>query len=248
VSDLRKKLKDAGLPIGGTKSELIERLQESMLSGKGLELNSDLDSALLEETNEVNSVSDPLDEKDDDILDEEIALASPAKVKDASATEILENKSVKEQVATHTSDATSQNPKVEKKIVLKRNHIPIIKMAPSKAVESQKDVDNSAAKEVDKETSTADNSSKEPSKIINLSTKSLNEEEKIILRAKRFNTLTPETASGKTTMFKKDSKNGDSILSSLNAAPTLEVLKKRAQRFGGSVSVVMKLVEEQKGN
>ncbi|GFY44250.1 SAP domain-containing protein [Trichonephila inaurata madagascariensis] len=245
VTDLRKKLKDAGLPTTGTKSELIERLQESMLSEKGLELNSDLDSALLEETNEVNSVLDPLDEKDDDILDEEIALASPAKLKDASATEVQENKSVKEQVATNTSNATSQHTKVEKKIVLKRNHIPVLKMAPSKPVESQKDVDSNAAKEVNEETDSAENSSKEPSKIIHLSTKNLNEEEKIILRAKRFNTITSESTSGKT-MISKDRKNGDSILSPLNSTPpTLEVLKKRAQRFGGSVSLAMKLVEEQ---
>lgn len=244
VSDLRKKLKDLGLPTAGTKSELIEKLQEAMLGGKGLESNSDLDSALLEETNEINSVSDTLDEKDDDILDEEIALASPTKLKDTSASEILENASVKEQEATHSSDATSQNPKVEKKIVLKRNHIPILKMAPSKPVEDPKDVAGcSAPKEIDEKTSAAEDSGKESPKIINLTTKNRNEEEKIILRSKRFNILAPGASSGKLITV-EDPKSGEIILSPVNAAPTLEVLQKRAERFGGNVSLVMKLMEE----
>ncbi|GFU21536.1 SAP domain-containing protein [Nephila pilipes] len=245
VSDLRKKLKDIGLPTSGTKAELIERLQESMLGGKGLELNSDLDSALLDETNEGNSVSDPLDEKDDDILDDEIALASPTKLKDASATEVLENASVKEQVASHSSEVTAQNLKVEKKIVLKRNHIPVLKIAPSKSVESQKDIANSnAAEEVNRETLSTGDSNKETPKIIHLTTKNLDEDERIKLRAKRFNITAPETVKSGKTAFSSKNFTSDSILSHLNAAPTFEVLKKRAERFGGNVSSVMKKMEE----
>ncbi|GBL90866.1 hypothetical protein AVEN_27979-1 [Araneus ventricosus] len=269
VAELKKKLKDIGLPITGNKSELVERLQGSILAAKNnaatnpgeLESSSsELDSSLLNESSKLNSSSaEPEDKDGAKTGDDELPVSSPEKSKEAPVTKSAFIP-LKKRVVAQTSAGSSEKPK-EKKIILNRNHIPTPKFIPNKPAEPLK---NKNVVTVDKSDITKNKDSKEgittastikdgPNKIYLNAAKNISEDERISLRAKRFNITAPEptSKSGKITITsKKDvassaTSTSSSTLTPSATVPTLDVLQKRALRFGENVSKVLRQLEEQ---
>ncbi|CAL1277264.1 unnamed protein product [Larinioides sclopetarius] len=267
VAELKKKLKDIGLPITGNKSELVERLQGSILAAKNnaatnpgeLESSSsELDSSLLNDSSKLNSYAEPEEKDGSKTGDNELPVSSPEKSKEVPVTKSAFIP-LKKRVIAQASAGSSEKPK-EKKIVLNRNHIPTPKFIPNKPAEPLKvknvvtidKTDITKNKDTKERITTASTIKDGPNKICLNAAKNITEDERISLRAKRFNITAPEATSksGKVTITSKKDVASSATSTSASiltppTAPTLDVLQKRALRFGENVSKVLKQLEEQ---
>ncbi|XP_015924270.1 SAP domain-containing ribonucleoprotein [Parasteatoda tepidariorum] len=229
VPELKKRLKSMGLPTSGNKAELIERLQEAYLSEKDGSLDGTLDDesleeALLNDDPEQSAIPETV------IGTEEFSFSSPEKDLQKVAESNV-SKPLKKRVVAQTPSPTVESPKPSK-IVLKRDNYPTIE-PPEPQPTSKKDHPLIEAPK---------------SEVVAKATKILTASERLQLRAKRFN-IDSKTSSD--TSAVKVTGPGEKVGSVTAPAVAsakggnLDVLRKRAERFGENVSTVMKQLENQ---
>nr|CAI5818556.1 unnamed protein product [Callosobruchus analis] len=224
VPDLKKELKIRGLSTSGNKTELIERLQRAVKStdSGGTESVDDLEEDLLNDDDD-----DHIDTNEsvlESVLEDSIT-TQKRKCEDAPK---LESKSLA--------------PPPPKKVILIRNNSCSSEAAKPVSVskeEAKQENKNGDVKHPDEK---HDKSGKTVIKLSQLTAK-----ERLELRAKKFG------ASAITTDIKKAvraerfglSDNSANSITSDRTAPSVDILQKRAARFGGSVSSVMSSLENQ---
>lgn len=253
VADLKKELKLHGLSTVGNKSDLINRLSqhssfktgETSIENEGLATTDDQGDGSLEneETNSVSSDEDEIDVSDDRLhfiddtknnIAEKDETESPFKtvirgsVESTSSTEIQKQSLNSEQKTIETASDKISGVQ-EKKLLLKRTNpstfpAPIISHTPVEPVQNKSE------------------ESSKPRKIIT-PLKVLTSPERLQMRAKRFN-LSVKSTNGTESLTKNRGVKRNNDLSTATAAPDVDLLKKRAARFGQSVSTVMKQIEE----
>ncbi|CAD7093009.1 unnamed protein product [Hermetia illucens] len=230
VADLKRELKLRGCPTTGNKNELQERLQTALLAGDtgdfGLEdtsITEDLlDEALTDE-----------DEKGLDLSNEDAVLQSPDKDEDKS-------------IAT-----TIAGQQQQKKIVLKRKTSISLPSNTSASATSPTLPDSKPPEKISKTSSpseastTNDKASDGAKTVIKLSELSM--KDRLEMRAKKFGTAaSADTAKLARAARFGQSTNAESITSAssaTSASTSIDTLKKRAERFGCSVSSRMVQLE-----
>ncbi|XP_055323890.1 SAP domain-containing ribonucleoprotein-like [Sitodiplosis mosellana] len=247
VADLKRELKNRGLNVTGNKNDLVERLQSALIEGDVFD-DTAISEELLDDNDDVLN-DDELDEETKSFLnstaqDEDAILSSP---KGSTSSKSPEN-------PPESSKSATSAPAQAKKIVLKRKLLPSVSLtendSPKPTTEnkvlklsSDGDSDGNADK---------DSNGNNDSNVVKLS--ELTMKERMELRAKKFGAAPTGDAAklaraerfGITTntapTTKTDSKNGS--LTIIKTAPDVELLKKRAERFGGSVSNTMVTIEQ----
>lgn len=237
VADLKRELKVRGLNVTGNKNDLVERLQSALIEGDVLD-DTAISEELLDDNDDVLN-DDELDEETKSYLnsasvqDEDAILSSP---KGSSSSKSPEN-------ASENSANVSSVPAQHKKIVLKRKLLPSISLTEKEetktSTESKIIKIDGITDEVKSSNGSADGN------VVKLS--QLTMKERLELRAKKFGApVTGDVAKlaraerfGNVTA---PAKTDNSITQ--NNAPNLDVLKKRAERFGGSVSNAMTTIEQ----
>ncbi|VEN34330.1 unnamed protein product [Callosobruchus maculatus] len=226
VPDLKKELKMRGLSTSGNKTELIERLQGAVKStdSGGNESVDDLEEDLL------NDDDDDHIDANESVLESVLDDAITSQKRKAEDTSKPESKSLA--------------PPPPKKVILNRNNScssetakPI---AASKESEPIKESKNGDAKNA--EGTKEDKSGKTVIKLSQLTAK-----ERLELRAKKFGVSAVTTDIKKAVRAERFglSDNSANSITSDKTAPSVDILQKRAARFGGSVSSVMSSLENQ---
>jgi SAP domain-containing ribonucleoprotein len=216
VPDLKRELKSRGLNATGNKNELVERLQAALKSNE-------------------RASNESVDDLDEDLLnedDDDVHLETTESVISDIDTALNDTLPAKGEKRKNDEDETKDDkekvPPSTKKVVLNRN-TPLIM---DKRISTES-----------KESSEKSNGSTEEKKVIKLS--GLSAKERLEMRAKKFDV----TLSNEAKKVARAERFGDSGNSS-NAIQTkvktsVEVLKQRAERFGGSVSKVMTSLDVQ---
>ncbi|XP_066141583.1 SAP domain-containing ribonucleoprotein-like [Euwallacea fornicatus] len=222
VPDLKKELKNRGLSITGNKTELVERLL-SALKAKAPEQKI-ISDPLIDDIEE----EDLLNEDDDDEhLDERESVISDIDIDNLPKVEKRKLEVDKSSIASGPA----------KKVILKRNiSETYAASAVAQEVKSEEDVPTGKS-----------NIATDDKKVIKLS--ELSSKERLEMRAKKFGVTTLSDDAKKLARAERfgvgsneKSTSGNSI--KLNTPNTsIEVLKQRAARFGGSVSSLMSEVE-----
>lgn len=238
VTDLRKKLKELNLPITGNKSELIERLQEAYVSCKG---SDSFDNTQLSfegsQISELESADDSGAVEDSVLLDQDqyssyinSSLEDDSKVLDSKNNNI-NSVSVIMPPKKRTFIKVGAISTAEKKVSLNRTSVT--------DVEFEIKENQPKSKPATISTNGRNNSDEK----INLSVKNMSAAERLAMRAKRFNVSSSDTKPSNLRSLSNNRNSKQSILTSATA-PDLNVLKKRAERFGQCVSTVMKQIEQ----
>ncbi|KAK4879647.1 hypothetical protein RN001_007793 [Aquatica leii] len=220
VPDLKRELKLRGLSVSGNKTDLMERLQTSMKSK-------------LDDTASAESV----DDLDDDLLNDDDLDHEHLDTSESVLTELEEqldtstsNAITKRKLSEDVSDTESRSTK---KIVLNRN--------PS-VTNNFEDEDRNGNDSLLISESDKNESNLEESKVIKLS--QLSAKERLEMRAKKFGAPVSVEAK-KLARAERFSARTTSSSTSDTSEPNLDTLKKRAERFGGSVSKAMSTAEQQ---
>nr|CAD7435276.1 unnamed protein product [Timema monikensis] len=220
VADLKRELKVRNLNTSGNKTELIERLQ---LAIQGVETDQDV---VLGETESV--AEEILDE--DDVLGDEEALEEDD-IGDISKTddsiEEPTTPTLKRKLSTD-----SGKPQAGKKIVLNRS---VISTSPEK--------ENVISEPAAEEAVEAENKQEEDGKKKVVKISALTVKERLEMRAQKFGVSLSVDA-------KKEARAArfgiqSSSISSTNGSTSVDTLKKRAERFGTSVSSVLTKVDDE---
>lgn len=236
VADLKRELKNRGLSTVGNKTELVERLQAHLIEGDTILEDSAISEEMLDEDvlNDDDELDDDTDSKS--LLDsnEDAILKSPDS----------ETKSIS------LKGSPQAEPVNHRKITLKRNlsTITALSSIETEPVESQvkkikinaPDTENGTEENADPIDEQNENSDKKVIKLTELTAK-----DRLELRVKRFGA--PVTADIKKLARAerfgiKDDDKGASITSTAVPA-SADLLKKRAERFGVSVSTEMITIE-----
>lgn len=224
VADLKRELKSRGLSTVGNKTELIERLQAGMNGNQDLILDDTgtLESEILDEDEVLGDGLDDVEltSEADGVLDE-VPKTSKQQPLGMSSTNL------KRKASSPEKSDTKPPERLNKKIVLIRN--------PS-LIATKED------SEIPKMTMSSDRDSTdgENKKIIKLSGLSL--KERLELRAQKF-------GSPQSDLSKKEERANrfGTTGQSQSTSPNVNVLLKRAERFGTCVSTVaMKAEQEEK--
>ncbi|XP_075984740.1 uncharacterized protein LOC142982223 [Anticarsia gemmatalis] len=246
VVDLRKELKTRGLSYAGDKAELVSRLQAAISQDDHGDINLDsdeIDSDGVLEDEDDKSQADILDDSAVDTLNEELALAEQAPPKPAA--DAKPQRTLKRKITTSSSETTKENSKssestIAKKIVL--NRAASITSVPSEKTEEADE------KAVQAEASTSSNNNK-----IKI-TADIDSKTRLELRAKRFGLPVKmsddERKEARKQRFGQTGSNASKSITSASTTATsgsltenMEKLRKRAERFGQSVSKIMTDIE-----
>ncbi|XP_022113925.2 SAP domain-containing ribonucleoprotein [Pieris rapae] len=239
VVELRKELRARGLPYSGDKAELIARLQAATQPDEHADINLDsdeLDSEGVLDDEDEKAHHDILEDSAVDTLTEELALeeSSPEKTSvDAKPQKILKRKITTEIQKEQSMESKDIGPK---KIVLNRT----ISMTSS----------TTATQPTEKEEEEADKSTLMETNKVKITT-NLDLKTRLEMRAKRFGL--PVQVSDDIRKEARKQRFGTTNISSNVSNVTipgtltdnLDKLKKRAERFGQSVSSLMTDIEKQ---
>lgn len=239
VVDLRKELKSRGLSYAGDKAELIARLQSAMSQDDHGDINLDSDEidsdGVLDEDDK--SQHDILDDTAVDTINEELALADSSPPPKAPETKprVLKRKITMSDVdKDKTSDKAGDGKDTSsKKIVLNRT-TSITASVPKPVVEDVEDK------------STEESKPSESNRI--RITADIDTKTRLEMRAKRFGLPVKMSEDERKNARKQRFGQADSVQSSNNViggslSENLDKLKKRADRFGQSVSKIMTDIE-----
>uniref|UniRef100_A0A0K8TTP4 Putative nucleic acid-binding protein n=1 Tax=Tabanus bromius TaxID=304241 RepID=A0A0K8TTP4_TABBR len=238
VADLKRELRLRGLSATGNKTELQERLQASLLEGDLTLDDTAIPEGLLD---------------DDDVLTDEEKSGIDLAHEDA----VLKTPPIEEEKSSPTNTAPA------KKVVLKRNishTFPTLSEFSNNSMSSGKETDappNKAAKpESDDGDKTTDDDNKhdESKKVVKISDLSL--KDRLEMRAKKFGLQVTGGTSGTSgtgasgeTSTKQQARairfgqSNEDKASANGTNTSIDVLKKRAERFGCSVSSRMTELE-----
>uniref|UniRef100_A0A2A4K2P5 SAP domain-containing protein n=1 Tax=Heliothis virescens TaxID=7102 RepID=A0A2A4K2P5_HELVI len=242
VVDLRKDLKSRGLPYSGDKAELVARLQAAMSQDEHGDINLDsdeIDSDGVLEDEDDKSQGDILDDSAVDTLNEELALSeqqSPTKpTAEVKPPRTLKRRITSTEVSKDKSEDTKSSDKesAAKKIVL--NRAVSITSPPTKTTEDKEEI-------VPPETNP-------PSSNKIKITADLDAKTRLELRAKRFGLPVKmsedERKEARKQRFGQNASSKSSVISDTGTlSENMEKLKKRAERFGQSVSKIMTDIEK----
>ncbi|KAJ8709157.1 hypothetical protein PYW07_008983 [Mythimna separata] len=242
VVDLRKELKSRGLTYTGDKAELVSRLQAAMSQDDHGDINLDsdeIDSDGVLEDEDDKSQADILDDAAVDTLNEELALAEQPSP-DKPNTESKPPRTLKRRITSTEKDksedskSSDNKESASKKIVLNR----AISITSTPAVTAEEKQDN-----VPTETNPV---SSNKVKI----TADIDSKTRLELRAKRFGLPVKmsedERKEARKQRFGQNVSAKSSIITGPNTgtlSENMEKLKKRAERFGESVSKIMTDIE-----
>jgi len=239
VADLKKKLKEFGLPITGNKTELVDRLQLACLSSKELDSFENSQLSLDEsQINELENTDNSAALEDNDLLLFNNSSYLNSSQEDSKILDGAENKlniisnstSVTMPLKKRSLNKTdSEGTGVEKKVQLIRTNATHIDFSVKAASDSKPVV-----------VASDDKNDLEEKRVV--STKTMSAAERLAMRAKRFNT--GNSVATTNTSKSINSRNSKQSILSSSVPPDLDVLKKRAERFGQSVSTVMKQIEQ----
>ncbi|KAI5645773.1 SAP domain-containing protein [Phthorimaea operculella] len=251
VIDLRKELKSRGLPSTGDKAELVSRLQMVLsqdIQDEHGDINLDSDEidsdGVLDE--DEKSSHDLLDDSAVESINEELALEdqlptppaqTPAQLTDIKpAAEVKPPRTLKRKITMSESakekPANENSEAVAKKIVLNRSSS-LNSMTPAEAVEKSEDGatnDNAKAEETSNKVKIA---------------ASMDAKTRLELRAKRFGlpVKMSDTERKEARKQRFGQNAGKTIVIGGELENNIDKLKKRAERFGQSVSKLMTQVE-----
>ncbi|XP_037040867.1 SAP domain-containing ribonucleoprotein [Bradysia coprophila] len=252
VADLKKELKNRGKSTVGNKTELTERLQAALIEGDNTLLDESVLNDDIMDDDELNEELDDEVHHDSDFNHEDVVLKTPPD-------------SIKSKSPEPSSQPTDANTK---KVILKRKlNIVVSPDAPSTDEVSTPTplektrkftITSPTAAATDDRTITISNTDKtneDDKKVVKLS--QLTAKERLELRAKKFGApiateslkaarserfgLTPITTTA--TDAKTESNTNSSVKNGSSSVANVDVLKKRAERFGGSVSKEMNKIE-----
>ncbi|CAH2095309.1 unnamed protein product [Euphydryas editha] len=242
VIDLRKELKSRGLSYAGDKAELVARLQGAISHDDhgDINLDSDIDSDGVLEDEDDKSQNDILDDTAVDTLNEELALEENSPEK--QAVDPKPHRILKRKITTETPKPVENKEGGAKKIILNRTSISQTNMTDAlKPKEEKKDIEST-------DNNTSERTITGKIKI----TAETDPKTRLEMRAKRFGLPVKMTDEQRKEARKQRfnqnsvSTNNSSINVSSNTgslADNMEKLKKRAQRFGQSVSAIMTDIE-----
>ncbi|CAH1368749.1 unnamed protein product [Tenebrio molitor] len=215
VPDLKRELKSRGLNATGNKNELVERLQAALKSNE-------------------RASNESVDDLDEDLLnedDDDVHLETTESVISDIDTALNDTLPAKGEKRKNDEDETKDDkekvPPSTKKVVLNRN-TPLIM---DKRISTES-----------KESSEKSNGSTEEKKVIKLS--GLSAKERLEMRAKKFD-VTLSNEAKKVARAERFGDSGNSSSAIHTKKTSVEVLKQRAERFGGSVSKVMTSLDVQ---
>ncbi|XP_059051708.1 SAP domain-containing ribonucleoprotein [Achroia grisella] len=235
VVELRKELKSRGLSHAGDKAELVARLQAAM-SQDDINLDwEDLDSDSVLEDEDEKSQTDILDEPVvENAVSDDALVEQPPPSKPVNETK-QQQRTLKRKIVVSEADKdnikSAENKDITKKIILNRAVTSVTKPAEEKVQEKPEEKSVSTESNVVKITADLDLKTRLEmrAKRFGLPVQ-MTEAERKEARKQRFNQNTMATSTIK-----------ESLPGSLNE--NLLKLKKRAERFGQSVSKIMTDIE-----